>query len=276
VDSQVVPALTRNMLDLDAPDHTRLRALVHKAFTPRLVESMRERVESVTAGLLETAKRRSRMDLIRDYALPLPTTIIADMLGVPAGERHPFHRWSSAIVSMNFSKWSTLKAIPKVRSFLGYIRKLVRLRRDHPRDDVLSALVSAEASGQQLSEDELVAMVFLLLVAGHETTVNLIGNGTLALLLHSHEMGRLREDPALIKTAVEDLLRYESPLETATERYAREDLVIAGHTIRRGALVFAVLASANRNQRQFERPDTLDITRTTIASSRLGRECILA
>jgi cytochrome P450 len=254
--------LTRNMLDLDAPDHTRLRALVHKAFTPRLVESMRERVQSVTAGLLNMAKRRSRMDLIRDYALPLPTTIIADMLGVPAGERRQFHRWSSAIVSMNFSKWSMLKAIPNVRSFLGYIRKLVRLRREHPRDDLLSALVSAEETGQQLSEDELVAMVFLLLVAGHETTVNLIGNGTLALLLHSHEMGRLRDDPALIKTAVEELLRYESPLETATERYAREDLVVAGHSIPRGALVFAVLASANRDQHQFERPDTLDITRT--------------
>ncbi len=254
--------LTRNMLDLDAPDHTRLRSLVHKAFTPRLVESMRERVDEVTAGLLDMARGRSQMDLIRDYALPLPTTIIAEMLGVPAGERHQFHRWSSAIVSMNFSKWSTLKALPNVRSFLAYIRKLVRLRREHPMEDLLSALVGAEESGQQLSEDELVAMVFLLLVAGHETTVNLIGNGALALLLHSDQMALLREDPSLIKSAIEELLRYESPLETATERYAREDLVIAGHTVPRGALVFAVLASANRDEHQFDRPDTLDITRT--------------
>ena len=253
--------LTRNMLDLDAPDHTRLRGLVHKAFTPRLVESMRERVEVATADLLKAARHKSRIDLIRDYALPLPTTIIADMLGVPAGERHRFHGWSSAIVSMNFSKWSTLRAIPSVRAFLKYIRKLIRLRREDRRDDLLSALVSAEDSGQQLSEDELVAMVFLLLVAGHETTVNLIGNGTLALLLNPNQMNLLREDPALIKPAIEELLRYDSPLETATERYAREDLVIAGHTIPRGALVFAVLASANRDERQFSQPDTLDITR---------------
>src|SRR5215470_13124219 len=254
--------LTRNMLDLDAPDHTRLRSLVRKAFTPRLVESMRERVDLTTADLLRAARRKSRIDLIRDYALPLPTTIIADMLGVPAGERHRFHDWSNAIVSMNFSKWSTLRAIPSVRAFLKYIRKLIRLRREDRRDDLLSALVSAEDSGQQLSEDELVAMVFLLLVAGHETTVNLIGNGTLALLLNPNQMNLLREDPALIKPAIEELLRYDSPLETATERYAREGLVVAGCAIPRGALVFAVLASANRDERQFSQPDTLDISRT--------------
>ena len=222
---------------------------------------MRERVDLATADLLRAARRKSRIDLIRDYALPLPTTIIADMLGVPAGERHRFHGWSSAIVSMNFSKWSTLRAIPSVRAFLKYIRKLIRLRREDRRDDLLSALVSAEDSGQQLSEDELVAMVFLLLVAGHETTVNLIGNGTLALLLNPNQMNLLREDPALIKPAIEELLRYDSPLETATERYAREDLVVAGCAIPRGALVFAVLASANRDERQFSQPDTLDITR---------------
>ena len=170
--------LARNMLDVDAPDHTRLRGLVHKAFTPRLVESMRERVEVTTRDLLKAAKQKSRIDLIEDYALPLPTTIIADMLGVPPGERHRFHGWSKTIVSMNFSTWATLRAIPSVRAFLKYIRKLIRLRREDRGDDLLSALVSVEDSGQQFSEDELVAMVFLLLVAGHETTVNLIGNGT--------------------------------------------------------------------------------------------------
>jgi cytochrome P450 len=146
-------------------------------------------------------------------------------------------------------------------AFMWYIRKLVKTRRANPRDDLMSALVQAEEAGEQLSEDELLAMIFLLLVAGHETTVNLIGNGMLALLEHPDQMERLRNDPALIKSAVEELLRYASPVETATERYAREDVTIAGVTIPRGALVFAVIASANRDERQFANPDTLDITR---------------
>jgi cytochrome P450 len=144
---------------------------------------------------------------------------------------------------------------------MRYIRRLVKQRRAAPEDDLLSALVAAEESGNQLSEDELVAMIFLLLVAGHETTVNLIGNGTLALLDHPEQMAILREDPSLIKNGIEELLRFDSPLETATERYAREDIVVAAITIPRGALVLAVFASANRDERQFKDPDTLDVTR---------------
>jgi cytochrome P450 len=140
------------------------------------------------------------MDLIRDYALPLPTTIIAEMLGVNPRDRHKFHRWSSAILSSTSSKWGMLKAIPRVAGFMRYIRKLVRLRRAKPRDDLVTMLVLAEESGDQLSEDELLAMVFLLLFAGHETTVNLIGNATLALLEHPGEMEKLRRDPALMKS----------------------------------------------------------------------------
>ena len=246
--------LKRNMLDLDPPDHTRLRALVHKAFTPRLVEQMRGRIQALTDELLDAVQGRGRMDLIRDYALPLPTTIIAEMLGVPAEDRHKFHRWSNAIVSAAASTWGMLKAIPNAWLFMRYIRKLIRQRRADPQDDLVSALVRAEEAGDTLSEDELVAMVFLLLVAGHETTVNLIGNGTLALLEHPDQMERLRNDPALIKPAVEELLRYASPVETATERYAREDVTIAGVTIPRGEMVFAVIASANRDERQFAEP----------------------
>jgi cytochrome P450 len=253
--------LTRNMLDLDPPDHTRLRALVHKAFTPRLVERMRERIETLTGELLDAARGRGRMDLIRDYALPVPTTIIAEMLGVPAQDRRRFHRWSSSIVSSSPSGWGMLKAIPAVMAFLRYIRKLVEARRTEPRDDLVSALVQVEEAGEALSADELVAMVFLLLVAGHETTVNLIGNGTLALLRHPGQIERLRDDPSILKPAVEELLRYDSPLETATERYAREDATVAGVTIPRGEQVFAVIASANRDGRQFTDPDMLDLTR---------------
>jgi len=253
--------LTRNMLDLDPPDHTRLRGLVQKAFTPRLVERMRVRAQSLTEELLDAALRSRRADLIRDYALPVPTTIIAEMLGVPVEDRHRFHRWSRVIVASDPSGPGMLKAIPPVLFFLRYIRRLVSARRADPRDDLLSALARAEEAGDQLDEDELLAMIFLLLVAGHETTVNLIGNGTLALMRNPGQMEKLRAEPSAIRSAVEELLRYESPLATATERFAREDIAVAGVTIPRGGLVYAVLASANRDPRQFPDPDTLDLAR---------------
>jgi cytochrome P450 len=257
----VVKRLSRMMLNLDAPDHTRLRALVHKAFTPGLVANMLERIESLTDGLLDAAQVRGRMDLIRDYALPLPATIIAEMLGVPVTDRHKFHRWSSALVAASGSTWGMLMMVPAMWAFLGYIRKLVKSREADPRDDLISALVHARDAGDRLSEDELLAMIFLLLVAGHETTLNLIGNGVLALLEHPAELDRLREDPDLIKPAVEELLRYDSPVQMSSERYAREAATIAGVTIARGETVVAMLGSANRDERQFERPDDLDITR---------------
>lgn len=260
-----VPALfkplERNMLDVDPPDHTRLRALVQKAFTPRVVEQVRARIQKLTESLLDAAVERGRMDMVRDYALPIPTTIIAEMLGVPVEDRHKFHRWSRSIVQSNPSGWRMMTAIPSAVMFLRYIRKLVKARRAKPQDDLVSALVQVEEAGDQLGEGELLAMVFLLLIAGHETTVNLIGNGMLALLEHPHQMEKLREGPELIKPAVEELLRHSGPLETATERYAREDVTVAGVTIPRGAVVYAGLASANRDERQFRNPDAVEITR---------------
>ena len=253
--------LARNMLDVDPPDHTRLRQLVHKAFAPRLIERLRERVRTLTEELISVAERRGRMDLIADYALPIPTTIISEMLGVPASDRHRFHRWSRVIVASSPSGWRMLRAIPSAIAFLRYIRRLVRLRRSDPRDDLVTALVQAQDEGTRLEENELVAMIFLLLIAGHETTVNLIGNGMLALLGHPDQMTRLRDEPDLIRTGVEELLRFDGPLEMATERYTREDVEIAGATIPRGELVYAVLASANRDDRQFQDPDRLDLSR---------------
>jgi cytochrome P450 len=258
---RMLKPLERNMLDVDAPEHTRLRGLVHMAFTPRLVENMRDRIQRLTDELLAEIQQRGRMDLIRDYALPIPTTIIAEMLGVPVSDRHKFHRWSNTIVSTVPSRWGILAALPSLIAFLRYIRRLVRTRRAAPQDDLLSALVEAHLASDKLSEDELVAMISLLLIAGHETTVNLIGNGMLALMEHPQQMNRLRDDPALIKPAVEELLRYDGPVQTATERYARDDVTIAGVTIPRGEMVFAVLASANRDERQFDHPDALDLTR---------------
>jgi cytochrome P450 len=258
---QFARPLTRNMLDLDAPDHTRLRGLVSKAFTPRLVEQMRGRVQALTDGLLDAALRRGRVDLVRDYALPLPSTVIAELLGVPAADRPRFQRWSKALLAAGASRWGVLLALPAVWRFLRYTRKLIQSRRARPRDDLVSALVQAEEAGRRLSEDELVAMVVLLLVAGHETTANLIGNGTLALLGRPEQLARLRAEPGLIRPAVEELLRFASPVETATERYAREDVAVAGAIIPRGGLVLAVIASANRDGRVFADPDKLDLAR---------------
>jgi cytochrome P450 PksS len=253
--------LTRNMLDLDEPDHARLRALVQLAFTPRLVEQMRPRIQALTDQLLDAVRSRSRFDLIHDYALPVPTTIIAEMLGVPVKDRHRFHRWSRALLVAGASSWGIFTAIPSVWRFMRYLRKFIQSRRASPQDDLVSALVQAEEAGQKLSEDELLAMIMLLLIAGHETTVNLIGNGTLALLEHPDQMEKLRGDPSLIRVAVEELLRFHSPVESATERFPREDVTVAGVTIPRGEIVFAVIASANRDEGQFADPDKLDITR---------------
>jgi cytochrome P450 PksS len=258
---KVFKILKRNLLNLDPPDHSRLRALVQKAFTPRLIEQMRARIESLTNTLLDSVQDRGRLNIIRNYALPIPTTIIAELLGVPVADRHLFHRWSSALLSAASSTWGLLNAIPNTWAMLRYIRTTIKKCRASPKDNLISALVQAEDAGDRMSEDELVAMVFLLLVAGHETTVNLIGTGILALLEHPDQLEKLRNKPRLIKPAVEELLRFASPVETATERYTREDVTIAGVTIPRGEMVLAVIASANRDERQFAAPDTLDIMR---------------
>lgn len=266
--------LERNMLDLDNPDHARLRALVSKAFTPRLLERLRGRIEALCEELLDAVERegerRGWVDLVSRYALPLPATVIAELLGVPAEDHARFHRWSSRMVSVSSGR-DMLRFLPAALSFVRYLRKMFDRRRVDPRDDLMSALVQAEEAGEKLDEDELLAMGFLLLVAGHETTVNLISSGTLALLEHPEQTEKLREDPALIKPALEELLRYTSPVEVATERYAREDAEVAGTRIPRGELVLAVLGSANRDERHFEDPDTLDLARDPNRHLAFGR-----
>lgn len=252
--------LERNMLDLDPPDHTRLRALVHKAFTPSLIGQMRDRIQTLADELLEGVANKGEMDLINDYALPLPMTIITEILGVPTSDRDKFHKWSKAVVSLTSPK-ATLRVIPNVWMFIRYLRRFFKERRRDPRDDLASALIQAEEAGDKLSEDELLAMVFLLLIAGHETTVNLIGNGMLALLERPDQMEKLLRNPEMIKTAVEELLRYSAPVFMSTERYAREDLNIQGVSIPRGGMTLGVIGSANRDETVFEDADALDITR---------------
>ncbi len=253
--------LSRNMLDLDGADHARLRALVHKAFTPRLIEQLRGRIQTLADDLLSAVPDKSRLDLIRDYALPLPITIISDLLGVPQADRQQFGLWSRRIVAVTASPLDLPLVLPAIWQFMRFVRRLCAIRRADPQDHLLSALLHAEEAGDTLSEDELLAMVVLILIAGHETTVNLIGNGALALLETPEQLALLRGNPALSKSAVEELLRFTSPVELATERYAREPITIAGMTIPRGEQVLAVLASANRDERYFVQPGLLDLTR---------------
>ncbi|HKG46730.1 MAG TPA: cytochrome P450 [Pyrinomonadaceae bacterium] len=252
--------LERNMLDLDPPDHTRLRSLVHKAFTPSLVEQMRSRTQAISDELLDRVVARGEMDLIRDFALPLPMTIITEILGVPDKDHDKFHRWSQAVVSLT-SPSPTLRVIPGVWKFIRYLRQFFKLRRRDPQDDLVSALIKAEEAGDTLNEDELLAMVFLLLIAGHETTVNLIGNGILVLIENPNEMRKLRSEPSLVKPAVEELLRYTSPVLMTTERYALEDASVHGVTIPRGEMTLGVIGSANRDETVFDKPNELQITR---------------
>jgi cytochrome P450 PksS len=255
--------LERTMLDLDPPDHTRLRALVHQAFTPRLIERLRARIETLADELLDAAVRGSAngsFDLVGTFALPLPSIVIAELLGVPASDHRRFHRWSSALASVA-TPGDMVWAIPNAWALLRYTRQLAARRRADPQDDLTTALLQARAEGDALSEDELLAMVVLLLIAGHETTVNLIASGTLALAEHPDERERLQSDPALIKPAIEELLRFTSPVDIATERYASEDMMLHGVTIPRGELVLAAIGSANRDERQFPDPDTLDLGR---------------
>jgi cytochrome P450 len=260
---EVMEPLTTNMLDTDPPDHERLRALVSKAFTPRLIERMRPRVQVIADALLDAVQDRGEMDLIDDYAFPLPITVIAELLGVPAEDRNSFREWSDAAVSGDASQEYMEKVLmPHMQAFTDYLGRMFEEKRKNPGEDLISALVRAEEAGDKLSESELLGMVFLLLVAGHETTVNLIGNGVLALLQRPDQLEKLRDDPSLIKPAVEELLRYDGPVETSTERFASEDVPIGETVIPKGEMVLVVIAAADRDPERFPDPDTLDITRS--------------
>jgi cytochrome P450 len=256
-------ALERGLLSLDGADHDRLRALVHKAFTPRRIEQMREQIQQLADELIDAAERRGgRMDLIADYALPLPLTIIGRIIGVPEKDNPRFSAWSKNLIG-TASRRNPLGGVPSVLMFLRYLRRLIAERTERPQDDLVSALAKAREGDDRLTADEVLTMLVLLLTAGHETTVNLIGSGMLALMQHPDQLARLREDPALLKPGIEELVRYVVPAEQATQRYAREDVTIAGVTIPQGSLVMAVLASANRDPRWFDDPDTLDVGRTS-------------
>jgi cytochrome P450 len=252
--------LMTSMIDQDPPDHTRLRGLVQKAFTPRTVEELRVRVETITAELVARARARGSFDLLEDVAVPLPITVICDLLGVPEAERMRFRSIASRVVSI-ISPMDAILGLPTLWMLVRYLRSLIAKRRRTGGDDLLAALIRAEEAGDRLSEDELLAMAWLLLLAGHETTVNLIASGTLALLEDAESLQRLRHEPALMKPAVEELLRFTSPVDMASERYTSVEVAFGEHVIPRGQRVFAVLASANYDEQVFERPERLMLDR---------------
>jgi len=257
---EFIKPLQRNMLDSDAPDHTRLRSLVHQAFMPRLIAQMQTRIHRLAHELIDHVEAKGEMDLVHDFALPIPMVVISEMFGVAEQDRAAFHRWSKVMVNVS-KPIDGILAIPSVYQLLRFLRRLFREHRLNPQDDLTSALLQAESEGSKLSEDELISMVAFLLSAGHETTVNLIGNGVLALLTHSAELDRLRTEPELMKSAVEELVRYTSPVLFATTRYASEDVAIAGTCIPKGELVLAALGSANHDESKFEHPETLILDR---------------
>ena len=263
-------AVSSWMLMIDPPDHTRLRGLVNKAFTPRVVENMRGLVQRLVDEMLAAAKKQGRMDIITDLANPLPATVISELLGVPATDQRQFKAWSDdiALALSGIDTAATKEELFALynlgqRSFLAlsdYFRERVIELRRHPQENLLSALAQAEEQGDRLTEDELFANCVLLMIAGHETTTNLIGNGLLALLQNPGQREALSANPDLIVSAVEELLRYDSPVQKMG-RIALADIHIAGKQIEKGQLVCFSFAAANRDPEQFESPNQLDIAR---------------
>ncbi len=254
------------MLFQNPPEHTRLRGLVQKAFTPRIIDHLRPEMVRLVDELLEKALPARRMDLIGELAFPLPVTVIALLLGVPPGDHARFRRWSNTL-AVTLEPIVPVEALAVAEQAAGemmdYFRVLAGQKRAAPGEDLLSALVHAEEQGRRLSTEELLANAVLLLAAGHETTVNLIGNGLLALLRHPQQRARLRTDPGLIRNAVEELNRYDSPVQM-TARRLTEDVTLSGQKVPAGAQVLLLLGSANRDPQAFPDPDTLDLGRADV------------
>nr|WP_131925610.1 cytochrome P450 [Hazenella coriacea] len=258
--SDDIEFVSDHMLFKDPPDHTRLRSLVHQAFTPRMIENLRTSIEQIVERLLDEMEKQDQVDLMKYYASPLPFIVISEMLGIPEGDRKQFQIWTNAIVDTSESQRKRTNQY--LREFKAYISQLVHERRKNPQDDMISKLVQVEENGDRLSEEELYSMLFLLIVAGLETTVNLIGSGIFALLQHREQLEKLKQHPEMIDTVVEELLRYTTPVVMMANRWAIEDFTYQGHLIKKGDMIFIGIASANRDPDHFEDAEKLDITRT--------------
>jgi cytochrome P450 len=265
--AEIAKSAPPSMLGMDPPDHTRLRSLVNKAFTPRIVRQLEPRLRQVAHELLDAALEQREVDLVQALTYPLPVIAIAEIIGVPAEDREQFKQWSDKAVStlgLAFFEPPTVERMQKqlsVRDEMSrYFVPLAEARRREPKDDLLTGLVQAEHEGSKLDHEEMLAMLVLLLVAGNETTTTLIGNAVLTLLEHPGELKRLRDDPTLMASAVDEVLRFESPIQFDPRRATR-DTEIAGAKIAENTLVLNWIGSANRDEQAFERPDAFDVGR---------------
>ena len=261
-----------HLLNLDPPDHTRLRRLVAKAFTPRRVAEFEPRVVDIADRLLDAFDPAGPVDLVRAYAFPLPVIVICEMLGVPPEDQSIFHEWAAGTIDRSGPRGGVARSVKQVR---GYLKQLIHKKRlaladDPAADDLLAALVRASDHGEHLTEDEAAAMAFILLFAGFETTSGLIGNGTLALLQNPDQLAKLIADPGLLEPAVEELLRFDGPVEFATWRFTTEPVTIGGVGVPAGEPVLAVLAAADRDPGRFPDPDRLDLSRSAAGHLALG------
>ncbi len=259
--SDVLSMLRFHMLSSDPPDHTRLRRLVSKVFTPRMIEQLRPRIQHITDELLDQVQAQGQMDLISDFAFPLPITVICEMLGVPVEDRLKVRTWSNAFLDRSGLFQADTAELPGLSEFVRYLQALIKEKRERPDDRLVSQLVRIEEAGDKLSENELISMIFLLLIAGHETTVNLIGTGVLELLQHPDQWRKLQADPSLVGTAVEEILRHTSPVMVGTARWASEDIEMHDTVIAKGDVVWISLLAANTDPAHISAPEELDITR---------------
>jgi len=251
------------MMLKDDPEHRRLRGLVDKAFTRRMVEAMGPRIERISQDLLDAMAKKDSADLVADFAKPLPITVISEMLGVPPEECYEFNQLTnSSFDTSTVSGLRRLKALPNMMKMIRLFKRLIKLRREQPDDRLVTALINIYDQGDQLSEREILGMIFLLLFAGHETSVNLIGSGILALLEQPDQFAKLRDNPDLIESAVEELLRFSSPVVYGASRFPTEDIIIGDTLVPKGTEVIGVLSSANRDESVFENPEQIDITRS--------------
>jgi cytochrome P450 len=263
--------IENHMLNRDGDDHRRLRRLVTKAFTPRMVEQLRPRIQAIADELIDGVEARGEMDLSADYAFPLPITVIAEMLGVPSADHARFKEWSDAVITPALDDEALERFSAQMGEFVAYLTEFFAARRAEPRDDLVSALLAARDENDALSEAELFGTVVLLIVAGHETTVGLIGNAVVSLLAHPDQLELVRADPSLLPGAVEEVLRYEGPVERTLNRWAATDVELGGQTIRRGDLVIAILNAADRDPERFPEPDRLDVCRAGAKHLAFGR-----
>jgi len=262
-----LPPMARSMLFVDPPDHHRLRSLVQSGFTPKRIEKLRRRIREIAREQATLMRSKETVDFIKAYAFPIPIRVICELIGIPSEDQLDFQRWSNALVDVNDDSHYDEANM----EFMSYLEKLIEQKRASPEEDLISYLIQVEEGGDGLTISELYGVIMLLIVAGHETTVNLIANGLLALLTHPEQLTLLKADPSLVAQAIEELLRFNGPVEFSTDRWAKESFTFMGQQVEKGDHVIVSLASADHDPEVFANPGTLDITREKSSHLAFGK-----